>query len=446
MKKIFLCLCLGLFANCESLPAQERSEPSQQPKPIPTFRPAMKHELNGLKQRTPRLPLPLSDGEVTVNNGRARELYLPVEWRGDRPPANLRTDSEGSKGGSGRTFGGQSDPAFTLDSTFKVRLFWIVSRVNNCHYCLGHQELKLSRAGMLEDEIAALDCDWLSFPKSEQVAFAFTKKLSLTPYMIDPSDIKELKGHFSDTEIIELIQTVAGFNSTNRWTDSLGLPQDQAFGGAPTNLLTETSPDFLSRESTVAVMHEPDRPSLEPMQIVEKKLQECRTRIPRIKIPDRLPASDKAATLAIELGQQNFAHSLAEFPNQAQRHLQTLHGIVNFGKLPPRIKAQIFWATSRENRAWYSLGHAQKWLQTQGVSERDVDGIEGDRSLQNPQELAAVAFARKLTSNPRQITDKDIADLRALFSDHEVAEIVYLTCFTNLHNLFTESIGLPLEF
>ncbi len=28
----------------------------------------------------------------------------------------------------------ETDPAMTLDSTFKVKLFWVTSRANNCFY------------------------------------------------------------------------------------------------------------------------------------------------------------------------------------------------------------------------------------------------------------------------------------------------------------------------
>jgi hypothetical protein len=92
-------------------------------KQAPATRPAMKQALEDLKKAQPRLPLPpVSEqeradrgGRSIVNNGRMRQLYLPEELRG----------SDFVRG---------SDPAMTLDPTFKTMLFWIVSRVNNCYY------------------------------------------------------------------------------------------------------------------------------------------------------------------------------------------------------------------------------------------------------------------------------------------------------------------------
>ncbi len=171
-------VCL-LFAIASMATAQDA-----QPKPIPKTRPEMKAALEKLKSRTPRLPMPpvteeekeraaanatSSLGGGIVNNARMRNLYLPEE---------LRT------GGFSR----QKDPVMTLDNTLAVELFWIASRVNNCHYCLGHQEVKLKSAGVSDDTLAALDCKWEQFTPRERAAFAFARKLTYEPQNINDSD------------------------------------------------------------------------------------------------------------------------------------------------------------------------------------------------------------------------------------------------------------------
>lgn len=93
------------------------------PRPVPVTRPEFKEALEALKYAAPRLPLPpptpdergRAGGRPVVNNGRMRQLYLPAELHGG-------------------DFVREPDPALTLDPTFKTLLFWIVSRVNNCHY------------------------------------------------------------------------------------------------------------------------------------------------------------------------------------------------------------------------------------------------------------------------------------------------------------------------
>ncbi len=298
---------------------------------------------------------------------------------------------------------------------------------------------------MAEDQIAELDSNWSAFPESEQVAFAFTRKLTLEPHLIGRQDLSTLQKHFTDNQIIELVQTVAGYNSTTRWTDSLGLPQDKEFGGASALLETATSETFQSCGSEVVALTEPLRPALESPADVAKKLVDCGERAAYVRLPEADAADVTLRNLGESLGVPNFARALAVFPTTAKRQLETMQGIMNEGQLPPRIKAEILWATSRENRAWYSVGHAQRWLHTLGLTENEIFGIDSGESLHDPREQSAVAFARKLTSYSRQIADKDIDDLRKLFSDNEVAEIVFMTCFSNMLNQFTEALGLPLE-
>ncbi len=95
------------------------------PLPVPLTRPELKQYLEDLKGRRPRIPLPELTTEEKAKLGergtgyesRLRNLYLPA--------------GEG-RGGFG--LARERDPGMSLDQAFKTELFWIVSRVNNCHY------------------------------------------------------------------------------------------------------------------------------------------------------------------------------------------------------------------------------------------------------------------------------------------------------------------------
>jgi alkylhydroperoxidase family enzyme len=65
--------------------------------------------------------------------------------------------------------------------------FWIVARANNCHYCLGHQESGLARAGLSDDEIAGL------------------------------------RKHFQDKEVAELVHRITLAAFFDRLTETAGL-------------------------------------------------------------------------------------------------------------------------------------------------------------------------------------------------------------------------------
>ena len=218
-------------------------ETANEIRPIPATRPEMKAALEALKDRQPRLPAPaVKDG--TPANADTPARHLPDSWGGEGGLGSLRQSNN-------RANYFFSDPCF-----------WVVSRGNNCQYCLGHQELRLLASGMPDDTVAALDCDWSQFDPRQQAALAFARKLTLEPEYVGDDDVDRLKQRFSDPEIIELVFAIAGFNAINRWTDGMGLPLERRFSDdRPSTLVTPTSEKFQHTKSIVIpTMAGPGRP------------------------------------------------------------------------------------------------------------------------------------------------------------------------------------------
>jgi hypothetical protein len=263
---------------------------SNTPTPVAATRTELKEQLERSKRSHPRLPLPppteqdIADARARgvrgamsgiINNGRMRKLYLPPELLG---------------GGFTR----EPDPAMTLNNTFKTMFFWIVSRANNCTYCQGHQEVKLSGDGVKEETIAALDGDWSEFTPAERAAFAFTLKLTAEPNRIADADIDRLRAHYTDLQILEIITAVGGFNAMNRWTGPLAIPQE-----GHREYLTPTPEKYKAMRSRVVPLpaeapssppvcaRPADRGPLETRAQVEAALEACRKRSPRLPLPPR---------------------------------------------------------------------------------------------------------------------------------------------------------------
>ncbi len=303
-------------------------EPKSSPRPIPLTRPEMKQLIEDMKSRKPRIPLPDLTAEEKAQlgergggyEGRLRQHYMTA---GDLR-VGLGNGGFGAGGGGGRAraaggqarpggaaageraraggggFGGQpreQDPKMSLDYAFKTELFWIASRANNCQYCMGHQESKLLNAGLKEDEIAALDGDWSEFTPAQRAAFALARRLTYDPQNLNDSDIDEVRKHYNDLQILEMVVSVAGNNSINRWKEGVGVPQSANGGGnigrpagaeaaaAPRSYLTPTSDKYKDRISKVAAVAYDEktgqptrltvcrRPSLESREEVEKALR-----------------------------------------------------------------------------------------------------------------------------------------------------------------------------
>ena len=415
---------------------------------LASTRPELKKRIEALKERTSRLPLPppteqeLASGRSLVNNGRLRSIYLPTSWQPFLVPGWGSNSANRGKGGTAsllKTL--EADPNYG----FKTRLFWIVSRTNDCRYCLGHQELKLKRVGMTDDQIASLDSRWDLFPASEQAAIEATRKLTITPHLFGEQDLAKLKSHFTAPEIIDILYTVSRYNAVNRWTSSTGIPQDQAFGGETHSVLdTPTSDEYSQRPSKVIPLDIKPRPEWERRDQVEAALKKAHERTPALE----LPAVDAARKVLAKdcpgvtppVWFQAMTNLSVALDSWAQRQ-----AMARDGKTPLDLRVLIAWVSARENRAWYSLGHARARYLAAGGELSQLDSFANLEQIATPGYAEALRFARKLTSAPHTIDDADITRLKETFNDFEVAEIIQLTCDANAFDRFTESLRLPLE-
>jgi hypothetical protein len=119
--RIFALIAFGFVAASTNVTRAD--EAADKPRPVPLTRPDMKVLLEEMKARKPRIPLP----ELTD------EEKAKFDERGGGYEARLRYHyMPGGVGGGG--FAREADPNMTLENRFKVELFWLVSRINNCHY------------------------------------------------------------------------------------------------------------------------------------------------------------------------------------------------------------------------------------------------------------------------------------------------------------------------
>jgi alkylhydroperoxidase family enzyme len=421
-------------------------DPSNRPKDVPTTREEVKEALDQLKFRKPRLPLaePTEEekaranepragrgglGGGLVNNGRMRAQHLPEELRG--------------AGGFSR----EPDPRMTLQPPLPTEMFWIVSRINNCHYCLGHQEAKLLADGLSDDRIAALDGDWGQFTPEEQAAFAFTRKLTYEPHRISDADVAALRRHFTELQALEVVFYVARYNSTNRWTDSLGIPQEShRVFKTPTSdkyvrFKTKVAP---ARKSATGPAVIAPRPELESPEEVLALLETCRSREPRFTLIDEQATRDLIAELPTGVVPQ-YARLLANFPKAGVSAVSGFRLLEDKGRLSPLMRARIAWICARHDRAWYALGRATARLKELGISTDDMFALDSPDGRFSPAELPVLKLARKLTVAPQLITDADIAAIREHHSDSEVAEVVHRITQANMFDRLTEAAGLALE-
>jgi hypothetical protein len=466
-----------------------------QPRYTPLTREAMKQYIEQLKERTPRIPLPELTAEEQERaaqdtrsfgyESRLRNLFLSEDAgsgymvfggssnRGNNPGQGSGGNGPGggSNGGnnpnSGRRNNTPPDPKLSLDYAFKVRLFWIAARANNCQYCLGHQESKLLAAGMVEDDIAALDSDWERFPENERAAFALARRLTLEPHLLSDADINACRPFYSDLQIIEMVGSVAGNNAINRWKEGTGVPQSSGggnFGGRggdnataqqSHSYLTPTSDEFLRKPSKVIysdaenkknddlVMTIINRPELEMGASLEKALADVEARTALLPVVSQEEARSVLGDLAPEDQIPQWKCLLANFPVAGKRLVQAITASEKSTELSPTLQAQINWVVARQDRAWYNVAMAKDQLAAAGVNADQRGALDRDLSSPmdriNDSDRMLLLVAKNLAASPIVLTDKQVTDAVEVAGAKAVTQVINYTAYRAMLNRITEA-------
>lgn len=448
---------LAILAAVVAAPlAPAADPPANEPRPTPLTRPEMKQFLEDMKQRKPRIPLPELTEEdkkalgdrATSYEARLRHHYMP-----------------GSGDGRGGFGFGPSGTEATLDNTFKVQLFWLVSRANNCQYCQGHQESKLLRAGQKEDEIAALDSDWDQFTDAQKAAFAFALRFTAEPHKLGDADIEGLRKHYKDGQILEMILSMAGNNAINRWKEGAGVPQSASGGGfgkepkepaEKHTYLTPTSDKYKTAVTKVAPLTlDPTgaptrvtgcrRPPIEDRATVEKGLAAAAKRTPRLPLVEDSKAREIAPEDFPKGELPQWVRLLATFPAQGKGRVASQWAAEQKGDLKPLLKAQVSWVVARQDRAWYATGEAKKRLAALGQTDEQIYALDDDWKGFTPTEQAMFKVAKKLAASPVVLTDDDVAAAVKLAGPRDVVQLISYVTLRASFNRITEAAGLQIE-
>jgi alkylhydroperoxidase family enzyme len=458
-----LLLLATLVAFIIDLPYSHSQSPRDAPRPIPLFRPDMKQMLEDMKQRTPRIPLPDLDAEARATLGERADSYesrLRYHYLGETSP---RTGLRGRN----------PDPQMTLDYAFKVELFWIVSRTNNCQYCLGHQESKLLGAGLSEDRIAGLDGDWRQYSPKEQAAYAFTRRVTLEPHLLGEADIEELRAHFSAEQIVEILISIAWNNAINRWKEGVGVPQSAHEGGYSRlaqsvslpngdkpglphgSYLTPTSAVFEKTITRVAPVHYDDmgqptsrvrttRPALESQEFVLAKFDACRERQPRLPL---VSVAETRTSLHLDLHTpvENWMRLLAHFPTEGLRRVNDILEANTTPDLSPLTRAQLNWIVARQDRAWYALERSYRALQACGQTDEQVFALDGTWADFSRRDRALFEIAKDLGASPVMLTDDVVQHGIELAGPAAVVQAINFVTQCAALNRLTEAAGLQAD-
>jgi len=118
------------------------------------------------------------------------------------------------------------DPDGAVDRGFKRLIAHVASRTAGCRYCMAHTAGGALHFGVADEKLAAVWDYAVSplFSAAERAALDFAVAAASVPNAVTDDTFAELRRHWSEDEIIEIVGVIALFGFLNRWNDTLATP------------------------------------------------------------------------------------------------------------------------------------------------------------------------------------------------------------------------------
>lgn len=111
----------------------------------------------------------------------------------------------------------------TVDKGLKMLISLMSSLAAGCRYCQSHMTNLSNIYEVPHEKIAAL---WTfegseHFTEAEKAALNLAIKAARVPNEAESSDFDQLRQHYDDAQIVEIVACVALFGYLNRWNDTM---------------------------------------------------------------------------------------------------------------------------------------------------------------------------------------------------------------------------------
>jgi uncharacterized peroxidase-related enzyme len=111
----------------------------------------------------------------------------------------------------------------TVPRALKPLIAIVASTAAGCRYCQAHETVDAKMRGVPEEKIAAI-WDFERSPlysEAERAALRFARQASVVPNEVTPASFEELRRHWDEGEVVEILAVIGLFGFLNRWNDSM---------------------------------------------------------------------------------------------------------------------------------------------------------------------------------------------------------------------------------
>lgn len=117
--------------------------------------------------------------------------------------------------------------AATLPKRYLEIAIVVVSKLNECHYCVAHHKPFLAVEGISSDGIdRLLEVDNPELDKVDRLVVEYARVAWETPNRIRDSLFERLRQHFSEAQIVELTLRITLCGFFNRFNDALQIEEE----------------------------------------------------------------------------------------------------------------------------------------------------------------------------------------------------------------------------
>lgn len=122
------------------------------------------------------------------------------------------------------------DPSGAVDLGFMRLVAHFASRAAGCQYCEAHSLVAAKIHGIGQDKLDAI-WDYRVSPlysDAERVALDFALAAGAVPNAVDAELMEQMKKHWSEQQIVQILGAVCLYGFLNRWNDSMATDLEDA--------------------------------------------------------------------------------------------------------------------------------------------------------------------------------------------------------------------------
>jgi uncharacterized peroxidase-related enzyme len=118
------------------------------------------------------------------------------------------------------------DPEGKVDRGFKRIIAHVASRAAGCQYCMAHTAGGALHFGVEDKKLAAVWAYQTSplYTKGERATLDFALAAASVPNSVTDEMFAELRKHWTEEQIVEIVGVISLFGFLNRWNDTMATP------------------------------------------------------------------------------------------------------------------------------------------------------------------------------------------------------------------------------